>query len=207
MLFTDRIDAARQLLPQLARFAADDVVLMAVPRGAVPMGRVIADHFHWPLSIVLIKKISHPNNPEYAIGAVGLDSMFIEPGHDDVSEDELNHAIEIAREKLQHQAEVFIGTSNQPAVRGRTVILIDDGIATGSTILAAVGLLRNLHPKRIVVTAPVASTSSVSLLRPLVDDLIVLETSSTFIAVGEYYKDFSQVNDDDVVRALRKEQI
>lgn len=202
MLFTNRSDAARQLIPLLERYANDDVVVMAVPRGAVPMARIIADRFHWPLSIVLVKKIGHPMNPEYAIGAAGLDAAFVEKGHSDVSEEERDLAIAAAQSTLRERSTRFLGNRPQPNLHGRTVIIVDDGIATGSTVSAAINVIRLQQPHRVVVAAPVAATSSVELLQSIADDVIVLHSSSSFMAVGEFYEDFPQVSDAEVIEAL-----
>lgn len=203
MQFTNRSDAARQLIPLLERYANDDVVVMAIPRGAVPMARIIADRFHWPLSIVLVKKIGHPMNPEYAIGATGLDAAFVEKGHPDVSEGERNIAIASAQATLRERSEQFLGNRPQPVLHGRTVIIVDDGIATGSTVRAAIHIIQRQQPGRIVVAAPVAATSSVELLRSIADDVIVLHSSPSFMAVGGFYEDFPQVSDAEVVEAMK----
>ena len=202
MLFLNRSDAARQLIPLLEPYRSDDVVVMAVPRGAVPMGRIIADHFHWPLSIVLVKKIGHPMNPEYGIGAVSQEGVFLEEGSSDVSQTDLNHSIEQAQNTLRRRAQRFLGDRPQPSVKGRTVIIVDDGIATGATVRMAIQSLRAQHPKQIIVAAPVAASYAIEQLRYLVDDVVVVHASSSLSAVGEFYGDFSQVTDDDVVREL-----
>ena len=204
MLFTNRSDAARQLIPLLERYANDDVALLAIPRGAVPMGRIIADHFRWPLSIILVKKVGHPSNPEYAIGAVALNASFIEEGHTDVSNEERELAVAKAQATLRERAVRFLGNRTQPELHGRTVIIIDDGIATGSTIRAAIHVVQSQRPRRIVVATPVAASSTVELLRSIVDEMIVLRSYPSFTAVGDYYEDFPQVSDAEVVEALKR---
>lgn len=166
------------------------------------MARIIADRFHWPLSIVLVKKIGHPMNPEYAIGAAGLDVSFMERGHPDVSEEERDLAISAAQATLRERSTRFLGNRPQPKLHGRTVIIVDDGIATGSTVSAAISVIRLQQPHRIVVAAPVAATSSVELLQSIADDVIVLHSSPSFMAVGEFYEDFPQVSDAEVIEAL-----
>lgn len=180
--------------------------VVAIPRGAVPMGRIITDHYHWPLTIVLVKKIGHPANPEYAIGAVGIDSVFLEGEHPDVPQEDLDNAIARAQNVLRDRSKLFLGDRPQQEIRDKTVLVIDDGIATGSTLRAAIRILRNQHPRRIVVVAPVASSTSIDDLRNLTDDVIVSHVSSSFMAVGEFYEDFPQVSDEDVVRALHEER-
>lgn len=200
--FEDRSEAARRLIPHLSRFAGDDVVVMGVPRGAVPMGRIIADHYHWPLSIVLVKKVGHPMNPEYAIGAVGIDSVFIEKGHEDLSSDEIRRAVTAAQQTLRNRSERFLKGHHLPDLAGRTVIIVDDGIATGSTLQAAIRILRGLNPKKVVIAAPIASTHAVRLLRTFADEVVIIHESSTLTSIGEYYHDFTQVTDDEVANVL-----
>lgn len=200
--FEDRSEAARRLIPHLSRFAGDDVVVMSVPRGAVPMGRIIADHYHWPLSIVLVKKVGHPMNPEYAIGAVGIDSVFIEKGHEDLSSDEIRRAVTAAQQTLRNRSERFLKGHHVPDLAGRTVIIVDDGIATGSTLQAAIRILRGLNPKKVVIAAPIASTHAVRQLRTSADEVVIIHESSTLTSIGEYYRDFTQVTDDEVANVL-----
>lgn len=204
VLFLNRYDAARQLIPLLELYANEDVVVMAIPRGAVPMARMIAERYHWPLSIILVKKVGHPSNPEYAIGAVALNASFIEEGHTDVSNEERELAVAKAQATLRERAVRFLGNRPQPELHGRTVIIIDDGIATGSTIRAAIHVVQSQRPRRIVVATPVAASSTVELLRSIVDEMIVLRSHPSFTAVGDYYEDFPQVSDAEVVEALKR---
>lgn len=175
---------------------------MAIPRGAVPMGRIITDHYHWPLTIVLVKKIGHPRNPEFAIGAVGLDSVFLEGDHPDISREDLEHAVARSQMVLRDRAKLFLGDRPTEVLRDRTVLIVDDGIATGSTLRAAIRILRVQQPRRIVVVAPVASSTSYKDVQSVADDIIVPHVSPSFVAVGEFYEDFPQVSDEDVVRTL-----
>ncbi len=166
------------------------------------MGRIIADHYHWPLSIVLVKKVGHPMNPEYAIGAVGIDSVFIEKGHEDLSSDEIRRAVTAAQQTLRNRSERFLKGHHLPDLAGRTVIIVDDGIATGSTLQAAIGILRGLNPKKVVIAAPIASTHAVRQLRKSADEVVIIHESSTLTSIGEYYRDFTQVTDDEVANVL-----
>lgn len=203
MQFINRSDAARQLIPQLERYANNDVALLAIPRGAVPMGRIIADYYHWPLTIALVKKIGHPSNPEFAIGAVGLDSVFLDGDHPDISREDLDHAVAHAQMVLRDRAKLFLGDRPPIVLRDRTVLIVDDGIATGSTLRAAIRVLRVQQPRRIVVVAPVSSSTALEDLRNLADEVIVSHSSPSFASVGEFYTDFPQVSDADVVEALK----
>lgn len=205
--FQDRHDAARQLIPALKTYEHGDVVVVAVPRGAVPMAAVIANHYGWPLDIVLVKKIGHPFNSEYAIGAVGIDNVYLEPGHEDISDSEMNEAIRHSQALLRERRLRFVGQRPPVSVKGKVVLIVDDGIATGATLKASVAILHQQHPAMIVIAAPVASSYAVDELKPLVEDVIVLHETADFRAVGEYYDDFSEVTDDDVVRVLNQFQM
>lgn len=202
--FQDRHDAARQLVLALKTYEHRDVVVVAVPRGAVPMAAIIADHYQWPLEVVLVKKIGHPLNSEYAIGAVGLNDVYLEPGHEDVSESEINEAIRHGQELLHQRQRRFIGQRPAVALRDKIVLIVDDGIATGATLKASVAILRQQYPAMIIIAAPVASSYALDELRPLVEDVIVLHETADFRAVGEYYDDFSEVTDDDVAKILNQ---
>jgi predicted phosphoribosyltransferase len=201
--FHDRRDAALQLIPLLRRFVGDDVVVMAVPRGAVPMGKVIADHYGWPLSVVLVKKIPHPMSPEYAIGATGLEDVYLEPGHEDVSSDDIHTEVTEAQRILHARQRAWFHDRTPVRIEGKTVLVVDDGIATGATMTATIAILRRHHPSRIVIVTPVAAPDALKRLSTAADDVIVLHTSPTFHAVGQYYQDFSQVTDDEVAALLR----
>lgn len=202
-MFLDRHDAAIQLIPRLAHLAKEDVVVLAIPRGAVPMARVIAEHYSWPLSVVLVKKIGHPFNPEYAIGAASLESVIIEPGNEDVTQEHISREVDRIRNVLRERQVRFTGGRPEPKLEGRTLVVIDDGIATGATLKASIALLRTKHPRKIVVAAPVAAASSVREIKELADECIVLHSSHDFMSVGQFYRDFSEVTDTDVERVIR----
>lgn len=205
MRFRDRFDAADRLMPHLEHLMGEDVVVMGIPRGAVPMARRIADRFGWPLGVVLVKKIGHPHDPEYAIGAVGLDAEFVDRSRSEVSTRELNAAIDHARAILRKRAHDLLGATPPIQLGGRTVVIVDDGVATGATMSASVMIVRAARPKRIIVAAPVASSLAVDRIRDVADACVILHEDDAFGSVGMYYEDFSEVTDDDVRRALAAE--
>ncbi|MGA0046350.1 MAG: phosphoribosyltransferase [Candidatus Kapaibacteriota bacterium] len=204
LMFRNRHDAAQQLIPHLEQYKHNDVVVVAVPRGAVPMAADLANHFGWPLGVVFVKKLGHPFNHEYAIGAVGLDDVFLDPGHTDVTPRDLQDAVAEAQVLLRRRRAMFLGVRPDVPLRGRTVLLVDDGIATGATVRASIAVLRKQDPAAIIVVAPVGSTSAIEELLSSADDVVVVHSDPNFRAVGEYYDDFSEVTDEDVVQVLQQ---
>lgn len=181
---------------------ARDAVVLAIPRGGVPIGHVIATHFRWPLGILLTKKIGHPHDPEYAIGAVGLDAAVIDPGHDDVPRAYIDRETDRIRDILRQRQARFAAACPQPQITGKTVIIVDDGIATGYTMLASIAIVRMLHPASVIVATPVAAPSVLHAMQREADAFIVLDTPDDFSGVGQFYTDFAQVSDDEVVDYL-----
>ncbi|MBU3741620.1 MAG: phosphoribosyltransferase [Candidatus Kapabacteria bacterium] len=202
-MFHDRVEAATRLLPRLAHVQDDDITVLAIPRGGVVIGSVIAQQKHCPLGVVLTKKIGHPADAEYAIGAVSLDAVQIDPGHDDVPAAYIEQETLRLRALLRARQAAIAKAHVTPAIAGRTVIIVDDGIATGLTIRVAIMTVRAQHPRRIIVAAPVAAPSIPKELRPLADEIVILSTPRDFMGVGQFYRHFDQVEDDEVERLLR----
>lgn len=203
MFFESRDDAAGKLIPLLEKFKGEDVVVLAIPRGAVPMGRLISDHFNWPLGLLPVKKIGHPMNPEYAIGAVSPEHVIVDKKHTDIPQAWINQEADKIRALLKHRLEMYLKNRLQPVLKNKTVILVDDGIATGYTMKASVELLRKQLPAKVIIAVPVASPSAVELLKGLVDELIVIDVPDDFMGVGQFYAQFDQVSDEDVVRLMQ----
>lgn len=205
--FKDRKDAARQLLPLLAQYKGNkDAILLAIPRGALELGAVLRDALKLPLDIVVTKKIGAPGNEEYAIGSVApdgsvevnktvIDSYGIPPRYIEEEAQRLKHVI-------KRRYEEYRGNSTPPNLKGKIVIVVDDGIATGFTTKAAVQYIRNQKPKKIVLAVPVSARDSYEKLKPLVDEIVCLETPSDFYAVGQFYETFNQVEDEQAKKLL-----
>jgi putative phosphoribosyl transferase len=202
MMFANRLEAAAALIPFLEKFRNKNVVVLAIPRGGVPMGKLISRHFNWPLDLLLTKKIGHPMNKEYAIGAVGMDCMVMNEGHDDVPEFYIHDEVGRIRKSLLEKYNKFAGSVKPVPLKGKILILIDDGIATGYTMKASIEMLRKQQPEKIVIAVPVASPRTLQSLSQLADELIVLETPHDFMGVGQFYMDFSEVSDEDVIEVL-----
>lgn len=200
MRFRDRNDAARRLLPMIGVYARHQGIVMGIPRGGVPIAVEIAQYLDWNVSALLVKKISHPENKEYAIGAVSLKGAYIDPLHASIPKAYIDAEITRQRGLLQDRMKKYgIGRIN---LHQETVMIVDDGIATGNTMRYAVEVVRLEHPRCVVVVSPVASMEAVRMIRPLVEDLIVLHTPHDLGSIGEWYDSFEEVTDDDVMKLL-----
>lgn len=202
-MFSNRISAAYRLIPLLIKYKEKEGVVLAVPRGGVPIAYIVAKELGLPLSVVLTKKIGHPANEEYAIGAVSLTDCYIAP-HENVSPDYISDAITRIRKRLREMYRLYLGERQPAPVSGKTVIIIDDGIATGNTLLATIKMLRRERPSVIVVAAPVASRTAYSMLSKEADEVVVVHIPETFSGVGAFYDDFEEVSDEQVRYYLRK---
>lgn len=205
MIYKDREDAAFALIPKLEEYRNKDCVVMAIPRGAVPLGYVIARHFGFPMELLLTKKIGHPNNREYAIGAVSLETELIDE-NSGVPDSYLQEEISRIRQSLRERRDKFMGNRLPVDIKDKIVIIIDDGIATGHTMLASIALLRSKHPKKIVVAVPVAAPETAGKIKKLADEFICPYFPEEFYGVGAFYEDFSEVTDDDVLKFLEQSQ-
>jgi putative phosphoribosyl transferase len=202
MIFEDRYDAALHLIPLLEKYKQDDGVVLAVPRGGVPIGFLIAKHFNFPLQILLAKKIGHPESPEMAIGAVSLESELVDHRYE-VDARYILQQIKKIRTSLQERYKTFMGERQPIDLKDKTVIIVDDGIATGNTVIVSIKLIRTKHPRKIVVAVPVAPTITVRKILDEADDFICAHISDKFFGVGQFYRDFSQVKDAEVVEWMQ----
>jgi predicted phosphoribosyltransferase/dienelactone hydrolase len=202
--FRDRDDAARQLAAALGRYRDAQPVVLGIPRGAVPMARIVADALGGELDVVLVRKLGAPGNPELAIGAVDeFGSIVLNENAgwsgvgDAYIQREAREQLELIRERRK-----LYGAGHAAGLAGRTVIVLDDGLATGSTMLAALQAVRLQRPEHLVCAVPVAAPDSLRSVARVADEVVCLATPSPFHAVGIYYQDFSAVSDDEVTRAL-----
>jgi putative phosphoribosyl transferase len=207
MQFNNRYDAARQLIVPLGKYKNEQSVIFAVPRGGVPIGYYIARHYNLPLELLFTKKIGHPSNKEFAIGAVSMEDYIIDEYYN-VPVSYIEKEIIKIREMLLNRYKHFVGDKHKPVeVKNKTVIIVDDGIATGHTILAAVKMMRRKNPKRIVVAVPVAPLETVNRMKENVDDFICLYAPKDFFGVGQFYADFSEVQEDEVIKLFKEANI
>jgi putative phosphoribosyl transferase len=201
--FRDRRDAGRRLALELHAYAHRvDLIVLALPRGGVPVGFEVAAALAAPLDVFVVRKLGLPWQDELAMGAIAsggvciLDRDLIRLAQ--VTDAELARVAAAERVELERRERLYRGDRSLPDVRGKTVILVDDGLATGSTMLAAVEALRIEEPARIVVAVPVASRDTCDAFRDIVDEIVCAETPDPFRAVGLWYADFSQTTDEEV---------
>ncbi len=210
MIFHSREEAAEQLALRLSTFRGRDPLILAIPRGSVGMGKVLADRLHGDLDVVLVRKVGAPGNPEFAIGAVteaGDLIMNEDASYLDISEDVVKSLASAELLKLRERRAQYTPLITPLDPRGRTVLIVDDGIATGSTMLAAIQSLRARLPREIVVCTPVAARSVVASIAAAADHLVALHTPDTFMSVGRFYEEFPQVTDEEVTRILTGSRI
>ena len=205
--FKDRQDAGRQLARALREYSDGDSVIYALPRGGVVLGSEIANTLHIPLDLVITRKIGHPSNPEYAICAVSEDGELVcnEVEKAFVNKDWLKNAVAKEVKEAARRREVYLrGIKHIPATN-ITAIVVDDGIATGLTIKAALQSLRKEKPKKLMVAIPVAPHDTLNELRGSADEVVVLEDAKDYLgAVGAYYAYFPQVTDEEVIKLLTR---
>lgn len=206
----DRESAGQALAERLAqRHPGGDTLVLALPRGGVPVAWEIARRLGAELDILLVRKLGTPGQPELAAGAIASGGVrVLNPEVVDglrISEDQLDRIADAEQRELERREQLYRGDRARPEVSGRTVILVDDGVATGATMRAAIQALRQQNPARIVVAVPVAAPDTARRLEREADELVCLATPSPFYAIGQWYRDFNQVGDDEVRRLLSDE--
>jgi putative phosphoribosyl transferase len=204
-MFRDRAEAGEQLAQKLAEYQNTEAIVLALPRGGVVVGQKIAESLGLPLDIVVTRKIGHPSNPEYAICAVDAHGTLLcdERERARVSEAWLTEAVERERREAARRSALYRGSKPARQIKGKTVIITDDGVATGLTIRLAIQAVKAEQPEKIVVAVPVAPSDTAQKIRREADTLIVLEPPEDFLgAVGAHYAHFLQVEDAEVIRLL-----
>ena len=209
MIYRDRIDAGKQLAVRLADYAdRDDVLVLALPRGGVPVAFEVAKALRAPLDIFLVRKLGVPGHEELAMGAIATGGVRVL--NDDVVDylripGEVIDAVAADESReLERRERTYRGNRPEPEVRGKIIILVDDGLATGSTMRAAASALRQQNPARIVVAVPVSAPQTCNEYRMGVDEIICAKTPEPFLGVGQWYRDFSQTTDEEVRDLLGK---
>lgn len=210
MDFQDRSDAGRRLAKVLSSYKDRHPVVLALPRGGVPVAAEVAAALDAPLDLILVRKIGVPTQPELAMGAVVDGAAPIVVRNEEVIElsgttaDEFDAACAGQLAEIERRRQLYIGDRDRAEIAGQVVIVIDDGIATGATTRAALQAIRNRKPKELVLAVPVAPPDTITKLRDEVDALICLETPELFGAIGYFYRDFRQVSDQEVVAILKR---
>jgi predicted phosphoribosyltransferase len=204
-MFADREQAARRLAERLAHYGLSRPLVLAIPRGAVPMGKIVADTLGGELDVVLVRKLGAPGNPEYAIGAVSEGGeVLVEPQAEELGIPPAYVEAEARRQLALLAARRARYTPARPPADpyGRDVVVLDDGVATGATFKSALAVVRARQPRRLIAAFAVAPAQTVRELATLADDVVCLATPEPFYAVGMHYVDFRQVDDDEVIATL-----
>lgn len=198
-MFKNRHHAGELLAEKFQQFRdRDDVVILGIPRGGVVVAAAMAERLELPMDVLVVKKLSFPGNDELAIGAVSSDKFFV---FESVSKDYLDREIKEKQAEVRRRLKLFRGSRKMFNVKDKTVILVDDGIATGATMSLAVNLIKQSNPKRIIVAVPVAPVDSFDKIGA---SIVVLETPLNFFGIGQFYEDFEQVSDERVILILRR---
>lgn len=205
MRFKNRDEASYLLLEKLNEYKGKKPFVLGIPRGALPMAKIIAEGLEGDLSTVLVHKIPAPGNEEFAIGSIGLSgNIHLMP---------YAHQMNISESFIQNQAAKQLQVLKQrqkqygledPNYKDRIIIIVDDGIATGATVLAAIAEVRSQDPQKVIVASPVAAQDSAEKIREIADEVVILLEPDSFYAVGQFYEDFSQVSDEEVINILKK---
>ncbi|GEL18811.1 phosphoribosyltransferase family protein [Pseudonocardia asaccharolytica] len=210
MPFNDRVDAGRRLAKQVQRLRGEKVVVLGLPRGGLPVAFEVAHGLRAPLDVIVVRKLGVPFQPELAMGAIGEGGVLVRNERvlrmARIGDAELAEVEGQERAELERRARRFRGDRPRLALAGRTVIVVDDGVATGSTASAACRVVKAQGSARVVLAVPVCARESAARLRGEVDELVCLETPASFGAVGQFYEHFGQTSDDEVVELLRRSE-
>lgn len=201
--FTDRADAGRQLARALETYRDEAPIVLGLPQGGVIIASEVARALDAPLDAIVARKVGAPFDPEFAVGAVAPGVVLVEEV-EGLSREALRQSVSQAQDEMEQRIRQYRGTEGMPRLQGRTVILVDDGLATGLTARAAVRALRKQHPRRLVLAVPVGPVQGVERIEAEVDHLVCLIRPRQFFAVGQWYEHFEPVADEEVIACLRQ---
>jgi predicted phosphoribosyltransferase len=208
-MFEDRKDAGIQLGKALRRFEKDQPLVIGIPRGGVETAYYCAKELGAEMVPVISRKLGYPGNPEFAMGAIAEDGSYYLSGlaKSRVGAEELNLAIRREKEEIQRRVALLRNGKPLPSFEGRTLLVVDDGIATGATLFATIELCRKQHPKKLVVAAPISGKEAARELHNLADEVVILTKPENFSAVSQGYQDFSNLNDAETLEFIRLQEL
>ncbi len=208
-MFLNRKDAGKKLADALSGYKSKNPIVMAIPRGGVVVGYEVANTLGCEFSVIIVRKLGYLMNPEAAFGTIAEDGSFVlQPSSTrKLGKMEMDTVIKIEEEEIKRRKKVYRGNKQLPSLNNRVVILVDDGIATGSTLMASIEMCQKQNPERIVVAAPVSSDGMKRKLTQKVDDVIILETPYDFRAVSQVYESFEQVSDNEVYKLFETQNV
>lgn len=205
-MFYDRKDAALQLAKALEKYKDKQAVVLGIPRGGAVTGYYVAQHLNAEFSLLISRKLGHPYNPEYAVGAVAEDGTvhLNDTAIREVSQDEIDAAVAQQKKEIERRINILRQGEPLPAIKNKIVLIVDDGIATGATIFAAIEMCKKKEAAKIIVAAPVSGSAIVRQLKKLADEVVIIETPIFYHAVSQGYETFDQVTDEEALGLLEK---
>jgi putative phosphoribosyl transferase len=206
MLFHDRSDAGKQLATALHAYKGQDVVVYALPRGGVILGAEIARELDAPLDLIVVRKIGHPSCPEYAIAAIAEDGHIVTNRRevDAIDKEWFTERSQIERQEAHRRRELYTRGRMPISAKSKIAVIVDDGVATGLTMFAAVQEVQHAYPQKVVVAVPVAPPATVDKLKEMADDVVVLHVAPDLRAIGSFYLSFDQVTDEEVIDLMKR---
>ena len=203
MLFKNRIQAGKKLAEKLAEYKnKKDILVLGIPRGGIEVASAVAKELNAELSVIITKKITYPSNPEFAVGAASLGSYLIDEDYKH-AEKTLKEDIKKLMSEIKSRYKKYTN-GKIPILKGKTIIIADDGLATGHTMLAAIKYARSKKPKKIIAAVPVSSQEAYESVKKLADKIVCLDIPINFFAVGNFYQEFGQLSDGDVIKYIKK---
>lgn len=206
--FANRVDAGKRLVSELENLVGKNAIVLAIPRGGVVVGYEIAKAFNLPLDVIIPRKIGAPSNPELAIGAMTEDGTIILDkslvSYLGVSQDYIEKESERQKNEIERRLKLYRGIEPYPNLAGKEVIIVDDGIATGSTMKAALSSAKNRGAKTVIIAVPVGPPSTIKELKRQADKVVCSYTPEYFQAIGQFYRDFEQTTDAEVIQLLKQ---
>jgi len=203
MIFADRNEAGRLIAERLIKKQINNPIVVAIPRGGIPVADPIARVLKSDLRLSMTRKIGHPLFEEFAIGAVSLDKLLLSP-QQQTDKKHIEETIEKERRRIREMIRIFDHEIKEELIHEKTVVLVDDGIATGKTMQLAVEEIKQMNPKKIIICTPVCAIQANEILQDKVDEIISLQTPASFAGIGAYYHNFNQLTDNEILDLLRK---